>query len=238
MGLSFGAQAHYCVPQVHSDIVTEEGNVIVWVNSDRFTINDQGGLKVGPHPVSLNAEQQETLATYHSMVLRDLPYVRSTLSNELSEIVRRIDGTLATELGSTSRSRRDLAMLHQQLEVQLVSALGVLSSPQLNHQEVKRITSELDSQVNKFIARVSASGISDLAMMDVPQGQDRMTAIAERLSEVEANIRDTVAELQPRLVQVNSQVCERLEKWQQQEQKIQSQIPALSTWQSVTLTAK
>ncbi len=226
--------ASQCYPQLHNDIITRDGNVRIVQNGEVFTIDDQGMLKFDVHKVSLREEQKKALADYHKMLVTDLPYMRLTLRDELNNVVRHVDSLLVEQLGAQSQSRRQLAQFHQQVESQVNGVFGS-TEPQLKHQQLLDFSLQFEGQVRQLMINVGVSGMKDLALQPIPEGTERLVMITERLAALQNDVEALLRDQQPKVVELTANFCQRLAKWEQQEVEIQSLIPALKDWRSVTL---
>lgn len=71
------ASASLCQPQWHNAITMQDGAITLEKGIDTFHIKPNGQLYYGIHKVRLNELQQAVLADYHSIMVKDLPYVLS-----------------------------------------------------------------------------------------------------------------------------------------------------------------
>lgn len=84
------ASASLCQPQWHNVITMQDGDITLEKGIDTFHIKSNGQLYYGIHKVRLNELQQAVLADYHSIMIKDLPYVLShsqLIDQELCERV-------------------------------------------------------------------------------------------------------------------------------------------------------
>ncbi|WP_087021999.1 DUF2884 family protein [Thaumasiovibrio subtropicus] len=234
LAMVWPAIASTCYPQLHNDIQIRDGNVLIQQYGETFTISERGTLKFAVHNVSLRDEQQRALADYYAMLVTDLPYMRMTLRSELHDVVRHVDSLLVDQLGAQSGSRVQLAQFHHQMDMQVGQVFG-FDEPHFRYQRLLEFSSQIEGQVDQLMLNMGVSGMKDLALQPVPEGQERMVVVTERLTELKDSVTDLLRDKRPKVQTLTHNFCQRLARWERQENHIQSLIPALKDWQTVTL---
>ncbi|WP_413112971.1 DUF2884 family protein [Thaumasiovibrio sp. DFM-14] len=233
-GSALGSQ---CLPMLHNDIATRDGNLLLVQGGETFTVSDQGGLKFAVHHVSLRSEQTRALAEYRRQLMQDLPYMHTTLRSELDRVVGKVDQALAAQLGEQSASRQQLTQFQQQLNSQLQGIFGAPGSdPQFRHQRVLLLSEKIEQQFKTLLVQLGVTGMGDLARLPTESGEDKMAKISERMGLLQEELQGIIELQQPQMAALNQDFCQRLARWQTHEQQIQALIPALKEWQTVTLS--
>lgn len=233
--VSFTAQAVICEPRLHNDITIDSENLRFSESGNEFTVKPDGNLLFAVHPVALSDEQKASLATYSQMVRRDLPYFSESLSRELFTTWQAIDQVLRSELGERSQLRSEFGQFHHYLQTQVDSALyDANRQHRLDHEALEQTVKELELSIPQFIATVTSRGLMDLAVESADK-PNKMEYISTRMANLQSQLTSELKQQRERTEPIGEELCQRLAGWQVQEQKIQSLIPALKSWKTVTV---
>ncbi|MFD2178732.1 DUF2884 family protein [Veronia pacifica] len=225
-----------CQPTLHSDIALKDGNIIGNSEHGEFSIAEDGALFFAVHPVKLTQAQKTSLKIYSQTVRDDLPYMGQGLMDEIQTSWLALDEVLENQLGKRSILRNELGHYHIYLQKSFYGAIYDKDKTiKVDHRRLNYAMKEMGMTLPQFITTIPRRGLMDFQRTTKTTAPEKLMRISDDIAVLQSKLRMTINDEKSRSASFIQDVCARLSVWQRQEEKIQSLIPALSSWKTVTV---
>ncbi|MCG7499018.1 YggN family protein [Vibrio sp. Of7-15] len=225
-----------CHSDFHNSFLIRAGDVQFFSGGHPFTVSPEGRLYFGVNPVGLDDQQTRLLQQYSQTLRRDLSVINSALSDQLKLTWVNLDHVLVAQFGADSAMRSELAQFHLHMQQRLfdIFTSHQHNTERLQHHELARWSQYLSPRWLVFSEQLVQSGLANFVNRAGSE-MDPLHASAQHVYLFQRQFRNQLEDEWFRVRKVEGELCELFAQWQAQEEQIQSQIPALKQWSTVTV---
>lgn len=229
-------QASECHSDFHNGFLIRAGDLQFFSGGHPFTVSPEGRLYFGVNPVGLSDLQTKLLQEYHQTLQRDLPVISRAFSDQLKVTWINLDHVLVAQFGSDSAMRSELAQYHLHMQQRLfdIFTSHQKNTERLQHHELERWSQYLAPRWLVFSEQLVQGGLANF-INRAGSEKDPLQASAQHVHLFQRQFLHQLEDEKMRVSKAEGELCELFAQWQAQEEQIQSHIPALKQWSTVTV---